>query len=140
MKKLDDIPQKSIFEVPEGYFDQLPMKILARLEKPERTRSVSVWRFSLRYALPLVVIVFTLVYLLRPQSIETEELLASIADEHLVAFLDESEISESELLEAANFEAWDADSLNLHLGTPLFGDFVPDSFRDEFKSVLENEL
>src|SRR5579859_2351679 len=137
MKKLDDIPKNNIFEVPEGYFDRLPMKIQARLEKPGRTASASVWRFSLRYALPVVVVVFTSVYFLRPKSLEPEELLAGIADEHLIAFLDESEVSENELLEVANFEAWDADSLNQHLRSPLLGDIDSDNKGEEFKSVLE---
>jgi len=140
MKKLDDIPKKNIFDVPEGYFDRLPMKIQARLEKPEKTQSTAVWSLSLRYALPALVVIFALVYFIQPKSLEPEELLASIPDEHLMAFLDESDISESELLEAANFEAWDADSLSQHLRTPLFGDIDPDRYRDEFKSVLENEL
>ena len=136
MKKLDDIPKKNIFEVPEGYFDRLPLKIQARLEKPEKTTSVSVWRYSLRYALPVIVAGFALVYFLRPKSFEPEELLANIPDEHLIAFLDESDISENEVLEVANFDERDADSLNQHLNTPWLGDFD----EVEFKSVLENEL
>ena len=136
MKKLDDIPKKNIFEVPEGYFDRLPMKIQARLEKPEETSSRSIWGYSLRYALPIIVVGFALAYLLRPKSFEPEELLASIPDEHLIAFLDESDISENELLEVANFDDRDADSLNQHLSAPWLGDFDTDSDRD----VLENEL
>jgi hypothetical protein len=31
MKKLEDIPKKTIFEVPEGYFDKLPGVIQSRI-------------------------------------------------------------------------------------------------------------
>jgi len=62
MKKLDEIPKKNIFEVPDDYFDRLPMKIQARLEKPAQTQSGSVWNVAFRYALPSLVAVFALVH------------------------------------------------------------------------------
>ena len=31
MKKLEDIPKKEIFDVPDGYFEKLPGKIQARI-------------------------------------------------------------------------------------------------------------
>ena len=136
MKKLDEIPKKNIFEVPDGYFDRLPMKILARLEAPTQTPSVSVWNLAFRYALPSVIAVFALVYFLRPKSYEPEELLAGIASEHLIAYLHDSDINESDLLEAANFDEVEADSLSVQLNNILLGD----SEVNEFERVLENEL
>jgi len=138
MKKLDEIPKKNIFEVPDGYFDRLPMKIQARLEKPAQTPSGPVWSLALRYALPSLFAVFALVYFFRPKSYEPEELLSGIASEHLIAFLNDSEINESDLLEAANFDEAEADSLSQLLHNTLLGD--PDNNRDEFERVLENEL
>jgi hypothetical protein len=140
MKKLDEIPKKNIFEVPDGYFDRLPMKIQARLEAPTQTQSVQVWSLAFRYALPSVVTVFALIYFLRPKSYEPEELLAGIASEHLIAYLSDSDINESELLEAANFNDADADSLNLQLHNILLGGSNPGSDQSEFERVLENEL
>lgn len=136
MKKLDEIPKKSIFEVPEGYFDRLPMKIQARLEAPSERPSVSVWNLALRYALPSVIAVFALVYFLRPKSHDPEELLAGISSEHLIAYLNDSDISENDLLEAAHFDEADADSLSLQLNNTLLGD----TEGNEFELVLENEL
>src|SRR5258706_2946393 len=140
MKKLDDIPKKNIFEVPDGYFDRLPLKIQARVETTKQTHTLPVWNLALRYAMPIVIVGFALAYFLKPTTPETEEILASISNEHLVAYLQESDISESDLLEIANFNETDADSLSQHLNDTLLGDFDPDSYREEFKSVLENEL
>ena len=136
MKKLEDIPKKNIFEVPDGYFDRLPLKIQARVETTKQTHTLPVWNLALRYAMPIVILGFALVYFLKPKAHETEELLASISNEYLVAYLQESDISESDLLEIANFSETDADSLNQHLNDTLLGDFDV----IEFKSVLENEL
>ncbi len=136
MKKLDDISKKNIFEVTDGYFDRLPLKIQARVETTKQTHTLPVWNLALRYAMPIVIVGFTLVYFLKPKAHETEELLASISNEHLIAYLQESDISESDLLEIANFNETDADSLNQHLNDTLLGDFDV----IEFKSVLENEL
>ena len=136
MKKLDDIPKKNIFEVPDGYFDRLPLKIQAKVETATTTHSLAVWNLALRYALPVVIVAVALVYYFKPKSYQTEELLAEISNEHLVAFLSESEINEHELLEIVNFNESDADSLSQHLNNTLLGDFD----EDEFKNVLENEL
>jgi len=136
MKKLDDIPKKNIFEVPDGYFDRLPMKIQAKVETHGATRAIPVWNLAVRYALLIVIVGFALVYFFRPKSHQTEELLAEVSNEHLIAYLSESEISLNELLEMANFNESDADSLSQHLNNTLLGDFDV----KEFKSVLENEL
>jgi hypothetical protein len=67
----------------------------------------------------------------------TEQLLASIPTEHLVAYLDESDISEQDLLEVIKFNATDADSLNVQVQEEyLLNDFD----ESEYKNVLENEL
>ncbi len=90
----------------------------------------------MRYALPVFIVGFALFYFLRPKAHQTEELLAEVSNEHLIAYLSESEINENDLLEIANFNESDADSLSLHLHNTLLGDFDV----NEFKSVLENEL
>jgi len=138
MKKLEDIPKKIIFEVPDGYFDRLPMQIQAKLGGASSVRSFRVWNLALRFALPVVIAGLALTYYLKPKSLqETEELLAAISNEHLIAYLHETDISESEILEIANFDNVDADSLNLKIQStyPL-----TQSIEKEVKSELENEL
>jgi len=136
MKKLEDIPKKNIFEVPEGYFDRLPMNIQAKVETAGETHSLPVWNLALRYALPIAIVAIAMVYYFKPTSYQTEELLAEVSNEHLVAYLSESEINEHDLLEIVNFNDSDADSLSQHLNDTLLGDFDV----NEFKGVLENEL
>ena len=136
MKKLEDIPKKNIFEVPDGYFDRLPMKIQARVETTDKTRPIPIWNLALRYALPVVIVGFALFYYFKPKPDQTENLLASISNENLIAYLDESDIEESDLLEIANFNESDADSLSQYLNDNLLGDLDV----NEFKGVLENEL
>lgn len=136
MKKLDEIPKKNIFEVPDGYFDRLPLQIQARLEKPSPSLANPAWKMAVRYALPALVVIFGLFYFLQPSTQEPEELLAEIASEHLVAYLHDSDLNVSELLEAANFNEADADSLSQLLHNTLIGD----SEVNEFERELENEL
>lgn len=139
MKKLDEIPKKNIFEVPDGYFDQLALKIQAKTETiTPAKRTISGWSFALRYALPLVLLVIGGIIVLKPKAVQdTEQLLASIPTEHLIDYLHESEIAEMELLEAINFDEKDVDSLNMHIHTQYATD---DLDMKEVKSVLENEL
>lgn len=138
MKKLDDIPKKNIFEVPDGYFDQLALKIQAKTEAISPSKAIPVWSFTWKYALPIVVLVVGGIIVLRPKAVQdTEQLLASIPTEHLVTYLHESEIGEAELLEAINFDDKDVDSLNMHVHTQYAIDELD---MDEIKSVLENEL
>jgi hypothetical protein len=54
MKKLEDISKQNIFEVPEGYFDKLPVQIQSRIATSER----SYWLGpSLKLALPLAALI-----------------------------------------------------------------------------------
>ena len=138
MKKLEDIPKKNIFEVPDGYFDRLPMQIHSKVEGASVAHSYPVWSLVLRFALPVVIAGLALTYYLKPKSFqETEELLATISNEHLIAYLHETDISENEILDIANFDNVDADSLNLKVQStyPL-----TQSIEKEVKSELENEL
>jgi hypothetical protein len=138
MKKLEDIPKKNIFEVPDGYFDQLALKIQARTEVLTPAKTINKWGLALRYALPAVLVLVALIFIFRPKSIQdTEQLLTSIPTEHLVAYLDESDISEQELLEIIKFDDGDADSLNVQVQDEYLMNEFDES---EYKRVLENEL
>jgi hypothetical protein len=79
------------------------------------------------------------IYVLKPKEVEndTEAILASIPTEHIVAFLHESNVSESELLEAINLNEEDIDSLNARIHFNYLQDGLD---LDEFERVLESEL
>ena len=136
--KLDEIPKKNLFEVPDGYFDGLPMQIKARVAENLPARGLPYWNLALRYAVPVVIAGFALAYFLIPKSLkQTEELLATVSSEHLIAYLHETDISENELLEVADFDNADADSLNFRMQSQ-FSPSVP--IQIEPKHKLENEL
>jgi hypothetical protein len=138
MKKLEDIPKRNIFEVPEGYFDRLPLQIQSRIEK-EAPNKITLPSFSLswQYAIPVLAIGFA-AYILWPTSKpEQDSLLASVSTEHLVAYLNETDISTEDLLEETSLNETDADSLNAVINSNYKIEGVD---LNEMQDVLDNEL
>ena len=124
MKKLDEIPKKQVFNVPDGYFDKLPGIIQARIAEP-KTENKTAWNFALRYALPTVVLlVVGIVWNNQSHKVvNAEQLLSSIQTEDLVAYINDSEITTDELLSDIQLDEEDADAIRGHV----------------FDSNLENE-
>ncbi len=135
MKRLEDIPKKTLFEVPEGYFDRLPGVIQARVasQQPESAWS-GYGQMAVRFALPVVVIAAAAVFFLNnPEAASTEELLASIESEQLVAYLEETEVNTDDLLEFAPLEAEEVQALE----EDAFGEYILEEIDLE---ELENEF
>ena len=112
MKKLEDISKKQIFTTPEDYFDKLPSRIQARIESKRKTTEYQVSLIPiLKYALPVVVILVAGIFWFNrtPKQIDPESVLASIQTDDLIAYLDDSELTTDEVIQAGNF---DADDLN----------------------------
>jgi len=131
MKRLDEIPKKTLFEAPEGYFEKLPSRIQARISKPEP--AVTWGKLTIRYALPaLLVGAVSALLLLNQPNLSPEEVLASIESEQLVAYLEDTELNTDDLLDAVTLEADELDMLELD----ALGDFVLDeSVREEMIDV-----
>lgn len=105
MKKLEEIPKKGIFEAPEGYFDRLPGMIQARLAE-KHTEARPYLRYTLAYALPVILLlVIAVIYLTPKETQSAEDMLASVSSEELVAYLEQSEMSLDELLNYATDDA-----------------------------------
>jgi hypothetical protein len=111
MKKLEDIPKKQVFTVPEGYFERLPNKIQARISQPEEKQPFFI--FSLKYAFPVVVLMAAGIfwYSQRTAPQDAESMLASVQTEALIAYLDESELSTEDILEDVEFNADDVEAI-----------------------------
>lgn len=109
MKKLEDIPKKNIFEVPEGYFDRLPGVIQARVAKPE----VAPWYWSpiVKFALPLVVVAVGLFWFVNRSNQSIEQQLAGIQTEQLIAYLEDSDLNVEELTESVTWSDTDLEEL-----------------------------
>jgi len=105
MKKLENIPKNNIFEVPEGYFDKLPLQIQARIGAKNPIPEQQPWlRYSLRYALPMFVFALAAIFIFKPKIDKTEKILASVSTEELVAYLEVNSFSTDELLDQYDFD------------------------------------
>ncbi len=113
MKKLEDIPKKDIFDVPDGYFDRLPGVIQARVAGTKRESSwLPTFTQGLKYALPVMVIgVVSFFFFSKPQEQSAEMTIASIESGQLVAYLEDSDISADDLLESIPLEQHEADAI-----------------------------
>jgi hypothetical protein len=113
MKKLEDIPKKDIFEVPDGYFDRLPGIIQARVANTKRESAwLPYFTQGLKYALPVVVIgVVSFFYFSNPKEQSAEMMIASIDSGQLVAYLDDSDISTDDLLESIPLDSDEANAI-----------------------------
>lgn len=113
MKKLDDIPKKNIFNVPDGYFDKLPGIIQARATKEQHTTGFSLARFSVRYALPAVVAIAGMLfwYTRIQPSPDPENILAGIDTKELIAYISETDLSTEELMEQVELDQTDIENI-----------------------------
>ena len=137
MIRLDDIPKKSLFEAPEGYFEKLPGRIQTRIAVPEPEPA---WgRLALRYALPVVLLAAAAVFVLTNRgTLSPEDLLAQVDSEQLVAYLDETDLNSDDLLEAVPLDEAEAESLEADaLGDLVIDDEVFDEVErmEEFDTV-----
>lgn len=109
MAKLEDIPKKEIFNAPEGYFDTLPGRIQARIEKDHNIARRPVVSFSLKYALPALIVAAAGIFWFTSANkpLDVDSMLSAIETQDLVAYLDESDISTDEVIESGNFSTTD---------------------------------
>ena len=102
MKKLDEIPKKEVFKVPDGYFENLPGIIQARVARENPApKSYPVFSLALKYALPVIAVfaIGLFWYTAKDQPATAESILASIQTEDLVAYLGEDDLTTDELLD-----------------------------------------
>lgn len=135
MKRLDEIPKKTLFEAPEGYFEKLPGRIQARIAKPEP--EIAWGKVAVRYALPLVVMGAAAVFFLtsRP-SLSPEEVIASIDSEQLVAYLEDAEVNTDDLLDVISLEPTEVESIEMDaLGDFLMDETTAEEWVDGYDSI-----
>jgi hypothetical protein len=114
MKKLEDIPKKQVFEVPDGYFEKLPGIIQSRVtETSVKEHWSPFYRYGLRFALPAVLLLaFGIFWYQHSQENKSAEgILASIQTEDLLAYLGESDLTTEELLDEVHLNDDDANQI-----------------------------
>ncbi|MFD2247231.1 hypothetical protein [Pontibacter ruber] len=129
--RLEDIPKRNIYEVPEGYFDSLPMRVMDRVAAPESAAAAwytSFWR-PLRLAMaPLALLLaFAVVYVLNMQSDSEKHIanLAAVGDKEIVDYLSTYAVLES------------SDLAEVH---SISGQVLPADFLNVSASSAEEEL
>ena len=98
--KLDDIDRKKVFKAPDGYFENLPLKIQKRVEEERNTSvryAVPKWSLALAASLALIITFFFISQNNRPSP---EEMLAEVSQDELVAYLDHLDLDEYEIATA----------------------------------------
>lgn len=122
--KLDDIDKKSSFNMPEGYFEYLPLKIQERIDSEGSPQSSLLPSWSLAMAASFIVILSSVFLFKNNSEPAAEDLLAEVSQAELVAYLDLVELDEYDIASAVdensevlNFEETDVlDGINMDEG------------------------
>ncbi|WP_084370616.1 hypothetical protein [Reichenbachiella faecimaris] len=107
-KKIDieSLDRKNIHQVPDGYFDGLPLKIQSRINQKNGVSSVFfITRMQMVWSATAVIALFFIGWFWYPQGTElstTEQILADLNSEDLIEYLYEEDISTDEIIAAIN--------------------------------------
>ena len=141
MKKLENIPKKNIYQVPDGYFDKLPGMIQARVAeervKPQVTFS---WINTLKYAFPVLLIAgagFFWYIQTTGQPTDPGAILATVDTDDLVAYINTSDLSTDELLDAFALYPEEVADIENEVYGNLYDEEL-DTIIDEFDIDLNN--
>lgn len=99
-KKLDDIEKKADFQVPEGYFEDLPLRIQKQIEteKPQsKSIRVPAWSYALAAS---VLLVMSFLFLFDGDQNTAEDMLAEVSEEDLTAYIEEMDLDAYDLATA----------------------------------------
>jgi len=111
--KLGDIKKKNIYTVPENYFEQLPMRIQARVNDKKPVFGFSLnWNLSYKIAFPAIVMVLVVFYFgikSNNSTLSADEILAQVSTEDLIAYIETTDITADEIIEELDFSEIDFD-------------------------------
>src|SRR6478609_2784416 len=104
--KLDQVPKKNPFNAPEGYFDRLPGIVQSRIEAERPVSQSQIYfRFGLRYALPMLVLVAAGIFWFQSENsgtVKFETELAAIDAQNLAIYLEQLDINADDLIETVD--------------------------------------
>lgn len=124
--------KKNIYKVPEGYFDELPGKIQAKIHSETNEKpSKQIWlNTSVRYAVAAAIVLLIAWWgIFRPSTIEIadpDKLLSEIPTAELVAYIETSDMTADEILDEVYL---DEQSFDRVFETEQ--DFLEDIYSDE---------
>jgi hypothetical protein len=105
-KRLEDLEKKNIFTVPDRYFDTLPSIIQSRVAKPERsTRFTFGWVPRLAFASVILVLLVSVWFFKQNLDNQPTALLTQVSSTEITNYLQDSDVSQLELMETVAFAA-----------------------------------
>ncbi len=113
--KLEDLKKENVFKVPEGYFEDLPMRIQSRIQSGIPVERIPVFRRNVfKYAVSLAAMVLIVLVVLKfyTRQPSPEKLLSQVPTEALISYLETSDITEDELFDNVNSSMMSGDLLN----------------------------
>jgi hypothetical protein len=136
--KLDDLPKKNIYRVPDRYFDQLPGVVMARVREKESANNpvtmLAFWRQPmLRGALAAMALVLSFIFI---YTFNSEQAQPASTSEFLLADITEKEAVDY-LMASGRLEPQDLNGLPLP-DEDLSHEFIQVS-QEELLQAVENE-
>lgn len=125
MGNLDNTSKKSVFQVPDGYFEKLAAQIQMKVTDSRRfSENRPMWRYGFQYALPLLIVAVILLYAFPPRP-DAESILSSVETADLVLYLQEDAgFTTEDLIENIEFIPADVEAIENEVYDPL-GDTRP---------------
>ena len=138
MGRLDDIPKKNMFSVPESYFDTLPERLQLRIASASTGRTVTPgYPYAVRYTMAFAAVILLAIMLyFRPSSPDTQTVLATIDTASLIDFLEESDVDTDDLLDNIELAADEVEAIENEIHDAAATDFYLDDVEDETNLTL----
>jgi hypothetical protein len=109
--RLDDIEKTPPFEAPEGYFNDLPDRIMDRIKSEEKPKQTFLQPW-MKYAVAASVAILAVVLMVLNSPSEDaspETLLAEVSDEAILDYLADSGVTTDDILEVSSFDEADVE-------------------------------
>lgn len=111
MKKLDDLPKHVDYKVPDGYFDQLPLRIQNRIGSPHRHGWKPGIAWATRLAIPAIIILAAGALWYQQANNSIVDRLEKMDAEQLSFFVEDPDLTSEELIEDVTWTTDDLDAL-----------------------------
>ncbi|MEP2023575.1 MAG: hypothetical protein ABJH98_07220 [Reichenbachiella sp.] len=134
---IESFDRKNIHQVPDGYFDELPLKIQSRISEQQKAHSpISISRMQIAWSMTAAIAIFFIGWILYPNNNNpsAEQLLASIDSQDLIEYLYEEDISTDEILASLD-ESYYLKELN-----SLETEFIDENLSNEDLESMYSEL
>lgn len=106
MNDLTEHPKRNPYKAPEGYFEQLPLRLQQRLEKNDSRISLPwflKWQWQTAFLLLLTLGIGLWMNLpTRQQALQTETILASLPNEAIVSYFEDEQLGSVSMAEIAS--------------------------------------